>query len=298
MQTKSIYKFKIVAIFSFFFISVSVFSQKESIVYFGNNGKLTTLPEAISMQKITAKSSRIFKIQYYRLKDTKWEIIGAEQYKKLNDSTLQIYAKGLNYNGITFRNFSKLADESFKFKDVSNGRILKTGYAKSIMPLLLQGQVTEYFLSGHKKSVSEYNNNELVSNENWKENGEKYIDNVFYSVDTYPSFNPGNKEIYIQILKAFKDADIDVLDISGSLSVGFVVMENGTIDGIKIVKGLRPFINKIALNSFGTLKGTWTPAILNSQKVRYFQVFPINFIYKKRQFNYAEIDGNILQYSY
>lgn len=298
MLTKSIYKFKIAAILIFFFISATVFSQKESIVYFGTNGKLTTLSDAISMQKITAKSSRIFKIQTYMLRATKWEIIGTEQYKKLNDSTFQIYAKGIIYKGIRFRNFSQQADESFKFKDVANGRILRTGYAKSIMPLLLQGQVTEYYLNGNKKSISNYDNNELGSNENWKENGEKYIDNVFYSVDTYPTFIPGNKEIYIQILKAFKDADIDVLDISGSLSIGFVVMENGTIDGIKIIKGLRPFINRIALKSFGTLKGTWTPARLNSKTVRYFQVYPINFIIKKRQFNYAEVNGNLLQYAY
>lgn len=298
MITKSVLAVRIMMVLSFLLITGSVFSQKESVIYFGTNGKLTTLPEAITMQKIIAKSTRISKIQSYRLKDTKWEIVCTEHYKKLNDSTLHIYTKGLNYKGITFRTFVKQADESFKFTDVLNRQTVRTGYAKSVMPLLLHGQVIEYFVNGNKKSISQYNNNELVSNENWKENGEKFIDNIFYSVDSYPSFNAGNKVIYNQILKAFKDADINVLDISGSMTIGFVVMENGTIDGIKIVKGIRPFINRVALKSFETLKGTWTPAVLNSKTVRYFQVFPINFKNNERHFDYAEINGNNLQYSY
>jgi len=298
MATKLITTTRIIAILSLLFISSTLFSQDHSVIYIGTNGKLTTLDNAMYMQKINIKSPRTSKVQFYMLKDSKWEKTGSEQYIKLNDSTYQINLNLKNSKGIVLRTFVKHPDESFHFTDMVKGQTIRTGSATSVMPLLLHGQVTEYYNGGNKKSVSYYNNNELISNENWYEFGAKYMDNIFYSVDTYPSFNPGNKVIYNQILKAFKDANIDVLEISGSLTVGFVVMEDGKIDGIKIVKGLRPFINNIALKSFETLEGTWTPAKLNNQTVRYFQTFPINFINREHHLEYAEISGRIFHYSY
>jgi hypothetical protein len=75
-------------------------------------------------------------------------------------------------------------------------------------------------------------------------------------------------------------------------------MENGTIDGIKVLKGLGPNLNGVIFQSFLSLNeiGQWTPAKLNNQTVRYFQIFPINFIYKQLQFEFAEFRGSTLHY--
>lgn len=296
MNTKPKVSVRIVLFLSFIFIANSVLAQKESVIYIGTNGKLTTLDQAIFMQKTLNKSAKVTTVQTYKLTDAKWEKICSEQYKKLNDSTYQINGNGKNIPPKNFRTFVLQADNLWKFRDVVKDQIVCSGFAKSVVPLLIHGQVTEYYLSGNKKSVSEYNNNELVSNENWNENGDKYIDNIFYSVDKYPSFNPGNKVLHQYILKGFKDANIDISAISGSLIIGFVVMGDGTIDGIKIIQGLGPNINSVAYESFATLKGTWTPAKLNDQTVRYFQVFPINFIYKENHLEFAELRGGTLHF--
>ncbi len=287
---------KTVAVLCFFFIFTEVFAQKESIIYIGTNGKLTALDQAFFMQKIIAKSQKHTIVQTYQLTDSKWEKLYTEQYKKLNDSTYHIKGNGGTSKGITLRKFLKQADGIWKFSDIVKNQIVRTGFAKSVAPLLLQGQVTEYYPDGNKKSISEYNNNELLSNKNWNENGDKYIDNIFYSTDIYPEFNPGNKVLHQHILKGFKDAAIDISSISGSLIIGFVVMENGTIDGIKVIKGLGPNINSVAYESFTTLNGSWTPAKLNGLTVRYFQVFPINFIYNQYQFDFAEMRKGILHF--
>lgn len=298
MDTKSIFTLRIVALLSFFFVAIAVFSQEESVIYIGVNGKLTTIDHAVYMQKINVKSLLSTSVQTFMLKDTKWGKICSEEYKKLNDTTYQIKGKGANIPSTTIRAFVRQTDKSFKFRDNVKGQIVRSGFATSIIPLLLHGQVTEYYPNGNRKSVSEYNNNELVSNMNWNENGDKYIDNIFYSVDSYPTFNSGNKALHDHVIKGLKDADIDASEISGSLVVGFVVMEGGTIEGIKIIKGLGPTINNVVYESFSTLnqKGNWIPAQLNNQKVRYFQVFPINFIYKQLQFEFAEMRGSTLHY--
>lgn len=294
---KSKFSVRITLILSFFFIASSVFAQKESVVYIGTNGKLTTLDQAIFMQKTLKKSSKVTTVQTYQLTEAKWEKLYTEKYKTLNDSTFQINGNRENYKGTSFRTFKKQADGSFRYRDIANDQLVRSGFAKSVVPLLVNGQVTEYYPGGNKKSVSEYENNELVSNENWKENGDKYIDKIFYSVDSDPTFNPGIKVMHQHILKGFKEEGIDISAISGSLILGFVVMENGTIDGIRIIKGLVPNINSVAFKSIASLKGSWTPAKLNDKTVRYFQIFPINFIYKQQSFEFAELGkGGILHW--
>ena len=88
-----------VAILCFFLIVTSVYSQKQSVIYIGTNGKLTTLPQANYMQKLNTKSAMTSIVHTYMLKDSRWEIIGTEQYKKLNDSTWQIKESGEGFKG-------------------------------------------------------------------------------------------------------------------------------------------------------------------------------------------------------
>jgi hypothetical protein len=74
-------------------------------------------------------------------------------------------------------------------------------------------------------------------------------------------------------------------------------MEDGTIDGIRILKGILPTINTVAFQSFSNLKGEWKPARLNNQNVRYYEVFPINFIYKEQHLEFAEMRGSTLHWA-
>ena len=296
MNSKIILTIRITTVLFFFSICSIVAAQKESVIYIGTNGKLTTLDKAIFMQKIIIKSEKKTLVQTFKLVDSTWERLYTERYNQLNDSAYKVSGSGKDFKGTIIRTFHKQDEESYIFKDIVKDEIVRTGTAKSVVPLYLDGKVIEYYQGGIKKSISEYWNNELVSNENWNENGDKYIDDVFYSVDTYPFFNPGNQVLHEHILKGFKNAGIDMSAISGSLIIGFVVMEDGTIDGIKIIKGLGPNINNVAFESFISLKGTWTPAKLNNQVVRYFQVFPINFIYKENHLEFAELRGAILHF--
>lgn len=288
----------IVALLCFLFITSSVFSQEESVVSIGINGKLTTIDHAVYMQKVSTKSSNVSNVETNMLKDSVWKKICSEQYKKLNDSTYQIKGKGENLPENTIRHFVRQSDKSYKFRDIVKDQVIRVGKASSVMPLLLQGLVTEYYQNGNKKSVSEYNNNELVSNENWDKNGDKYIDNIFYSADTEPTFNGGTNVMNQHIIQGLKDAGINYSTIEGSLIVGFVVMENGTLDGIKIIQGLGPEINTAVFNSISTLalRGNWTPAKLNGQTIRYFQIFPINFIQQVQRIRYATVRHDDLHY--
>lgn len=276
----------------------SAFSQKLSLRYIGSNGKITDLEHAVKVEKIIPKSQDRFYIQTLVLKDSKWEKATTDKYKQINDSTYRINESNPEFKGVIFRTFVKLPDQQFRFSDKIKNSLVREGTAKSIAPLLLHGEVTEYYKNGNKKSISVFENNQLVSNKNWNENGEKYIDNIFYSVDVYPTFIPGAQVINKRLITAFKSAGIDITSISGSLIIGFVVNENGKTEGVKILKGIGQTINTVAYDTFVNLKGDWTPAKLNNQPVKYFQVFPINFIQKAQSLEFAELRGNTLHWGF
>lgn len=276
-------------------LATPVFSQ-ESVRYFGANGKITDVDQAIEMQNIRKKSPKKTTILTFVQKDKKWEKTTIDQYRQENDSTLQIKENSADFTGTIYRTFHRQGNDLYTFRDVIKKKIVREGTAKSVIPLILQGEVKEYYKNGNLKSISQYNNNELISNKNWNPDGEKYIDNIFYSVDVYPTFKPGAQVINKNLMIAFKNAGVDISSISGSLVIGFVITTEGKIEGVKVLKGLGPTINTVASETFLNLKGDWTPAKLDGKTVQFFQVFPINFIYKTQSLEFAELRGTTLHW--
>lgn len=296
MRLYHLNSFKNTLIILFVLFSILSFAQNNTDIYIGVNGKLTTQEKAIMINKKIIKTNKKTIIESYKKKDSVWEKYSKDKYIKRNDSILNIKFNSPEFTGTIIRNFRKISQNLYSYTDYRNGILLRRGTASEIIPLLLHGKTTEFYTNGNRKSESEYSNNELISNNNWRENGDKYFDNLFFSVDSDPEFKPGVNALNQYLIKGFKDADIDISAISGTLLIGFVVLENGTIDGIRILKGLGPNINNVAYQLFSNLYGEWVPAKLNDKTVRYYHLFPINFIYKQSQFEFAEMRGAILHW--
>jgi hypothetical protein len=286
---------KFITIFYALFLTSQLFSQ-ETVLYFGANGKITDPDHATEMLNIQKKSPIKTTIQTFLQKEKTWEKATTDLYRLENDSTIQIRENSADFTGTIYRTFHRPDNNLYVFSDVIKKQVVRRGTAKSLVPLVLQGEVTEFYKNGNIKSVSQYRNNELVSNQNWNADGTPYIDHIFYSVDVYPTFRPGARVINQKLMEAFRNSGIDISSISGSLVIGFVVMEDGQIDGVKVLKGLGPTINTAAVETIKNLKGEWTPAKLDDQVVRFFQVFPINFIYKTQSFEFAELRGSTLHW--
>lgn len=265
-------------------------STHDAVTFIGVNGKITTSDQAIYKYQTSASRKSTTVITYLKSHDD-WKKINSEQYRIKNDSTYEIKANGAGVPGSMIRTYKKQSGGVWKFREMVKGKIIREGYTISLIPVLLHGEVTEYYSNGNIKSKSVYKDNELVSNENWLPNGNKYIDNVFYSVDSAAIFIAGDKVLHQHVLEALKEAKLDNNNTVGSIVVGFVVMENGTIDGIRILKGLDQKINNVIYQSIYTLPliGSWIPARLKGNTVRYFQIFPVNFKEESNQLIYSKI---------
>ena len=120
------------------------------------------------------------------------------------------------------------------------------------------------------------------------------VENIFYSVDSEPRFEPGMGFIHQQVNRAIKDAKFDLLTVEGKMVVGLVITKDGKFGGVQIVKGISQVLNGIIVDAFGKVEGAWVPAKLNNQDVSYFQMIPINFIYNKYNFDYLEMDRGMM----
>lgn len=280
-----------ILIFGFPFLG---FGQKDTVYFFGVNGKIENPGKPDVMKKVEYRSARKIRVKTYKATESDWMLIYTENIKVLNDSVYQIKMKGDEFSGRFTRIYEKQDNGTYKFTDWLDDRVKRQGQTKSKVPLILDGEVTEFYPYGRIKSISQYRNNELYFNQNWLPNGDVLIDDIFYSVDEEPQFVPGLGVLHKHITKVISDYKFDLTTVQGKAVVGIVITKDGEIEGVQIVQGIGQQLNSILVNAFNTLEGSWVPAKLNEKNVNYFQQIPINFIYNRYDFEYLELKGSNL----
>lgn len=277
-----------------FIIPLSGFCQNDTVYYFGVNGKIDNPEKKDIMKKVDYHSAKKIKVKTYKAGDVDWQLIYTEKIKIVRDSVYEIRMKSDEFSGRVTRIFEPSENGLYRFTDRMGNNIKRQGFTKSKIPLILEGESTENYNSGTKKSVAQYKNNQLVTNKNWQPDGTPLVDDIFYSVDSEPRFEPGITFLHQQIRQAIKESKFDLLTVDGKMVVGLIITKEGKIDGVQIVKGISQVLNGILVNAFGKIQGNWIPAKLNNQNVSYFQMIPINFIYSKYNFDYLEMDRGML----
>lgn len=270
------------------------FSQNDTIYYYGFNGKINN-PEKNDIKKevdYRGKNKKI--VRTYKSFKDEWQLIYTEKIKVVNDSIFNIRMKSDKFSGRVTRTYEPLENGHYKFTDRLKKGKKRTGSTTQKVPLLLDGTTTEYYESGKIKSVSEYKNNELISNKNWLPDGTPLVDDIYYSVETEPRFEPGMGFIHQQISLAIKKANFDLSTVEGRIVVGLVITKEGEIGGVQIIKGITQPLHAILLKSLNNLEGAWVPAKLNGESVNYLQLLPINFIYSKYKFDSLEFTGGMM----
>jgi len=270
------------------------FSQKDTVYYYGVNGKINNPAKKEIMKQVDYRSKKKIKVKTYKTGEHDWQLIYSERMKAKNDSVFDIRMKGDEFSGQVTRIFEKLDDGTYKFTDWLDENIKRQGHTKSQIPLIFEGEVTEFYPRGTIKSISQYRNNELVFNQNWSPAGDELVDDIFYSVDEEPQFGPGIEALRQHVMKAIKDAKFDLLTVEGRVVVGIVVTKEGKIEGVQIVKGISQQLNGILVSAFNSLEGKWIPAKLNNNDVNYLQLLPINFIYNRYDFDYLEMEKGMM----
>ena len=249
----------------------------QTIYYYGvNNKPLAEEGTAITMIQIRQITDDRTETETSVKWKNEWKSLFAEKIKIKNDNEYFIrkYANGRQTDRYV-RFYIREPDDTYKFVEMDNDAVMRRGATTTRLPLCFEGEVIEYYPDESVKSKSIYHNNQLFSNENWLQNGEKYIDNIFYSADIPPLYDLDKADLHSHISSEFSKHKL--IDISGTILVGFVIMETGELTGARIVQGITSDLDEVAVNAIESFPGKWQPAQLNNSNVRYYCTMPINF---------------------
>ena len=79
--------------------------------------------------------------------------------------------------------------------------------------------------------------------------------------------------------------------------IGWVVMENGVMNGVIPLTGKSKQLNKLLADIIAGIPGEWEPAILDGKPVRYFMSIPLTISHNNAKFQDIEFSSGMLHYN-
>jgi len=261
--------------------SWTIFAQQSGTFYFSIHGDNCDKNFAKTKLVISKIENNTFK-EYLSVKiDNRWEPQPNyyTSYTYENDSVIIINDFYNNKICNTKRRiYKKQNNELYSFVDVKNDTITMKGTALSLLPFKLDGEVIDYYKNGSKRSETIYKNNRIVSNKRWKENGENDISNVFQyeEVEIEPKFKDGSLSEFIHNEIKYPEEALKK-HIKGRVTLQMIVMEDGSVDGVKIITPVHPLLDNEAVRVLMASSKKWNPAKIDNSPVRVSYYIPINF---------------------
>jgi TonB family protein len=256
-----------------------VWGQKDTTIYYTKTYRTTTsIDEAFFYDDVKVKSPSEYEIvNYYRLQG-EWKESGRENIRKLSPTAIEITTTR-NQKEVRIRRSIKPVENGYYITDAQGSLILEEGTSSMVFPLIREGVWKKYNeITGNILTEGIYENNQMKSNKFWIDDT-NYIEDVFYYVDKVAEFKGG--------LEAFSRKVADKVTyrqtpmengVTGRVIVGFVVMKDGSIDGISLLRKVRPALDKEALRAVRSINAKWTPGEINHEKVNMAFSISVNFM--------------------
>lgn len=283
----------------FFLLSCPVLlTAQDSVYYYDVNNRILASSEDAKISKeVKQVSSSCHRITVREKAGDSWVLLRRERIRTVEDGMQKVWRRENTFFPRSFeRSIEEIHKGLYYFEERKSGEVTREGFSKTLIPLHLDGKVTEYYANGKIKSESIYSDNGLISNMNYNPDGSEYIHNIFYSVNQLPSYTLGTKFFKDFVMARIKEFELPVHEISDQVVIGAVIMETGELTGIKVLKGKVPSVNALLAETMKNLPGKWEPARLNGEVVRYFIEIPFNFSNDVSQLQFLEFskDGQQL----
>lgn len=275
--------------FAISLLSCTLFGQAETFYYSSDFGILNSEEKAMYKRELKVRSAARTKVITYKLVEGEWTKYKQEVVTRLSNTELKIKRPGEKFFRETiFRSFHPAGENRWQFSDYSKETLVLEGFATRITPLHLQDTVKSYYKSSRPKSIAIYDQNRLLTNKNWLKNGNSYYDDLHYFVDEIPEHSMGQTHFRAYMINGIRESGIDLSQVSDVVVIGWVVMENGDVEGFHTLSGVFRQLNNIIIKLIQEMPGEWIPATVNGKKVRYYMTLPFNFINKSESFESLE----------
>ena len=272
-------------------------AQDTTYYYEADFGITAHADNAKYKRELRIKSARRTVTETYELAGESWERTRKEKSLLVNDTLLRIRRTTDKYwPVIVNRSFQRGKNSLYHFTDHAKGNIILEGYASSLLPLHLEDTVISYHNRNRIKSIGIYSDNHLVSNQNWLRNGDRYYDDLHFFVQQEPEYSLGQVYFRTFIMQGIRETGIDLNQVRGEILIGFVVMEDGSLEGFHTITGVYTQLNEILIKLIREMPGDWQPATLHGYPVRFYMNIPFNFIDRSENFENLELKSGVLHW--
>lgn len=99
----------------------------------------------------------------------------------------------------------------------------------------------------------------------------------FHEIETLPEYKGGEKAL-VQFFgeNLIYPSECAENDIEGKVVVKFVVLSNGNVDFVEVIKSVHPLLDAEAVRVISLLND-WIPGKLNGEAVNVYYTLPVNF---------------------
>lgn len=261
--------------------SILIFGQQTGTFYYSVLGEVCDKKVAKTKYVISSLDKKVYKEVVSIRYDNIWTKGNSYSlYRFENDSSIDI--KLFINNKLaktTKRIYKKQNDSIYSFIEYENDSVLSgKGFALNLLPLIYHGKVNDFYRNGNKRSEAIYNNNRKISNLRWKENGDKDISNVFNfeEVEIEPKYTAGSITEYIEKEINYPEEALKK-HIEGRVILQLIIMEDGSVDGLKVVRCVNPQLDAEAIRVVKQTSKKWTPGKIKNTPVRVSLILPISF---------------------
>jgi TonB family protein len=258
-------------------IPLNLSGQIDTIIFYSGSGRsVDSTDNPVYREIISKRSKRTFISITFLKKDEKWVMMYQAKIKKDTDSS-QIISSISRANQITKRYFHK-SGRGYLIKDYIGPVLIQEGFSKLIFPVIKSGRWRAYdYSTGELKAEESYSDNQMITNKYWI-NSSEYIRDVFYLTDKIAEFQGGDTALMSFISKharypkyAFNN------NMAGVVVVRLIVLKDGTVTGIELMKKANKFLDMEALRIVKSIPDKWIPGEIENKKVNMLVSVPITF---------------------
>lgn len=260
-----------------FIIPMNLSGQIDTIIYYSGSGRsIDSELNAVFYENFTKKSKKTFISTTFQRKDEKWVMMYQTKIRKDSDSSLTINSKSLANQKIK-RYYHKTVS-GYLIKDYLGPILVQEGFSKLIFPVIKSGRWLGYDPStGKLKAEESYSENQMITNKYWISDSE-FIKDVFYVADKGAEFQGGDTALMNFISEHARYPKYAYNShIVGVVIVRLIVMKDGTVTGIDLLKKINKFLDLEALRIVKSIPNTWNPGEIENKKVNMLVAIPITF---------------------
>lgn len=248
--------------------------QNDTTIYYSNLGEtINNREEATSYDVLTKKRDALFELRTYYRSEKKWTENKTSKISRLSDTSFVIET----VVGKSTRYVERLSEKYF-IRDYQDGKLISEGTSLLMFPLVKNGIWKNYsFATGRLTSESEFQHNRMISNKYYI-NDTEYLIDVFSQVDSLPVYGKGDSDLFKFIFNNIKyPSYAKENDITGKVILKFVVMVDGSVTGVEVVRAADPYLAAEALRVVESIPPKWKPGMIGSKKVNTAMSIPISF---------------------